>query len=243
MRKKFILLILLQVVLLAGMIVYRHYWVVTGKKVLLRTEPVDPRDIFRGDYVQLRYEISTLNLGEMGIEEQFRPMERVYVHLEKSPDGTFRATSVSREPPKGKTYIQGRAKFTTALTKWEVTFIDDSGQTHLLRPSWFGNAKKGDRVTFCLDEQGRVIQSFKEGDSYKPTCRGPSLQGIIEEIKTSRSMVLEVEYGIESFFVEEGKGKKIESSRDARKVVMEIALRKDGRGTITALLMEGKRFE
>ena len=243
MRKKFILLILLQVVLLIGMIAYRHYWVVTGKRVLLKTEPVDPRDIFRGDYVQLRYEISTINLDEMGIRYQFRPMERVYVHLEKNPDGTFRAGSISRELPEGKTFIQGRAKFTTTLTKWEITLRDDSGQVHFLRPPWMGNVKKRDRVTFCLDEQGRVTQSFKEDDSYKPKCRARSLQGIIEEIKTSRSMVLEVEYGIESFFVEEGRGRKIESSRDARKVIMEIALRKDGRGTITALLMEGKRFE
>lgn len=243
MRKKFILLILLQVALLAGMIAYRHYWVMTGKKVLLRTEPVDPRDIFRGDYVRLRYEISTLNLGEMGIKYPFQPMERVYVHLEKNPDGTFRAVSVSRQPPEGRIFIQGRAKFTTTLTKWEVTLLDDSGQVHLLRPSWMGRVKAGDRMVFCLDEQGRVIQSFKQDDTYKPTCRIHSLQGVVEEVKTFSSMVLEVEYGIESFFVEEGKGKRIESSRDARKVIMEVALRKDGRGTITALLMEGKRFE
>ncbi len=243
MRKKFILLILLQVVLLAGMIVYRHYWVITGKKLLLRIEPVDPRDIFRGDYVRLRYEISSLNLGEMGIEESFQPRERVYVHLEQNPDGTYRATSVSREPPSGKIFIQGRARYTTTLTKWEVTLIDDEGQTHFLKPSWFGSVKKGDRVTFCLDNQGGVVESFKESDSYKPTCKGPSLQGLIEEIQTFKSKVLEVEYGIESFFVEEGKGKRIESSRDTKKVVLEIALRKDGRGTIAALLMEGKRFE
>ncbi len=243
MKIKFILLILLQVVLLTGMIAYRQYWVVTGKKVMLRTEPVDPRDIFRGDYVQLRYEISTLNLEEMGIQHQFRPMERIYVHLERSPDGTFRASSVSRELPEGKTFIQGRARFSTTLTRWEVTLMDDSGQIHLLRPPWMGNVKKGDRMTFCLDERERVIQSFKEDDAYKPKCRGRSLQGVIEEIKTSISRVLEVEYGIESFFVEEGRGRKIESSRDARKVIIEVALRKDGRGTITALLMEGKRFE
>jgi len=243
MRKKFVLLILLQVALLTGMIVYRYHWVATGKKVLLRTEPVDPRDVFRGDYVQLRYEISSLNLGEMGIQDQFRPMERVYVHLEKNPDGVFRASSISRQPPEGKVFIQGRAKYTTSSTKWEVTVKDESGQVHLLKPPWMGRVQKGDRLTFCLDEQERVIQSFKDDDRSKPPCKDRSIQGEIEEMKSSVSTVLEVEYGIESFFVEEGKGRRIEASRDARKVLMEIALRKDGKGTITALLMEGKRFE
>ncbi len=243
MRRKFILLILLQVAFLAGIIAYRYHWVATGKKVLLRTEPVDPRDVFRGDYVQLRYEISSLNLGEMGIQEQFRPMERVYVHLERKPDGVFRASSISRRPPEGKLFIQGRAKHTSTSTKWEVTLRDDAGEVHRLKPPWMGRAQKGERMTFCLDEQQRVIHSFRENDRDKPPCRGRLLAGHLEEIRTSVSTVLEVEYGIESFFVEEGKGREIEASREARKVIMEIALRKDGRGAITALLMEGKRFE
>jgi uncharacterized membrane-anchored protein len=43
------------------MIGYRHYWIETGEKIMLRVEPVDPRDLFRGDYVSLSYEISSLD--------------------------------------------------------------------------------------------------------------------------------------------------------------------------------------
>src|SRR6266542_395024 len=32
----------------------------TGREIVLKTIPVDPRDLFRGDYVVLRYEISDL---------------------------------------------------------------------------------------------------------------------------------------------------------------------------------------
>jgi uncharacterized membrane-anchored protein len=49
-----------------------------------------------------------------------------------------------------------------------------------------------------------------------------------------------VEYGIESYFVEEGKGKAIESSRDARELRVEVSLRKDGKGIITGLFVNGK---
>ena len=39
MRLKFIIIILLQFMLLTGIIAYRQYWVSTGERILLRTEP------------------------------------------------------------------------------------------------------------------------------------------------------------------------------------------------------------
>ena len=65
MRGKFVLLILLQALILAGMIGYRYYWVETGEKIFLRVSPVDPRDLFRGDYVSLSYDISNLDLDQL----------------------------------------------------------------------------------------------------------------------------------------------------------------------------------
>lgn len=51
---------------------------------LLKTRPVDPRDLLRGDYVILRYDISTL--PKEWSPEDF-PNGRAYVTLE--PDGEF----------------------------------------------------------------------------------------------------------------------------------------------------------
>ena len=47
----------LAVITFAG---WREVELRTGTEVVLATVPVDPRDIFRGDYVVLRYEISSL---------------------------------------------------------------------------------------------------------------------------------------------------------------------------------------
>ena len=66
------------------------------------------------------------------------------------------------------------------------------------------------------------------------------LSGTVEEIKEIKSRMLHVEYGIESYFVEEGKGRAVESGRGARELRVEVSLRKDGKGIITALLMGGK---
>jgi uncharacterized membrane-anchored protein len=38
----------------------REYIVLTGKTVYLRTAPIDPNDPFRGQFVRLNYEISTI---------------------------------------------------------------------------------------------------------------------------------------------------------------------------------------
>ena len=240
MRWKFIFLVLLQVALLVGIIAYRHYWVATGERVLLRTAPVDPRDIFRGDYVSLRYDISTLDLDGLGAKGSFKPNERVYVLLEKTQDGVFSAVSVSRGLPSGKRFIQGRVEYERTLSKWEVTLRDDSGNLHELKPRWFENIKREDRITFCLDEKGNVLHFYKEEAEYRPKCRGQSLTGAIEGIKETKSRVLNVEYGIENYFVEEGKGRAIEASRNARELTVEVSLRKDGKGIITGLFVDGK---
>ena len=240
MRWKFIFLVLLQVALLVGIIAYRQYWVATGERVLLRTAPVDPRDIFRGDYVSLRYDISTLDLDGLGAKGSFKSNEKVYVLLEKNQEGVFSAVSLSRGLPSGKRFIQGRVEYERTLSKWEVTLRDDSDNLYELKPQWFENMKRGDRVTFCLDEKGNVLHLYKEEADYRPKCRGRSLTGSVEGIKETKSRVLNVEYGIENYFVEEGKGRAVESSRNARQLRVEVSLRKDGKGIITGLFVDGK---
>ncbi len=240
MRSKFILLVLLQVALLIGIVAYRQYWVATGEKILLKTAPVDPRDIFRGDYVNLQYDISMLDLDGLGVKESFKSNEKVYVVLEKNPDTTFSAKSVSRALPVGRKFIQGRVQQEMLSSKWEILLKDDSENLHHLKPQWFGNVKKKDRVTFCLDERGNVLHFFKDDAEYRPKCRGQSIGGTVEEIKEIKTRMLHVEYGIESYFVEEGKGREVESSRGTEDLWVEVSLRKDGKGIITALLMGGR---
>ena len=50
--KKFYLIIALQIVFLLSLIGTKVFTLATGEKVLLEVVPVDPRDIFRGDYAR-----------------------------------------------------------------------------------------------------------------------------------------------------------------------------------------------
>lgn len=242
MRIKFILLILLQVLLLAGIIGYREYWIATGDRVLLRTAPVDPRDIFRGDYVQLSYDITNLDLDSLSAKESFKPNEKIYVSLARNEDGAYRALSAGKAMPQGAKFIQGRVKYETPVSqRWEIQLNDDSGNIHTLALRWFSGISKGDRATFCVDQRNNVINYFKENIQYKPDCgNNKSVSGTVEDIKETKFRQLNVEYGIESYFVEEGKGRAIETARNARDLKVEVSLRKDGKGIIAGLLMDGK---
>ncbi|MDI6025864.1 GDYXXLXY domain-containing protein [Corticibacterium sp. UT-5YL-CI-8] len=99
MPKKTILLSALVVALaqigfLGWMIMARAAVLRDGREVLLKVEPVDPRDLLRGDYVRLGYEISSIpahlfrNVDEAGIG----PDVDVTVRLSRQSDGFWHAT-------------------------------------------------------------------------------------------------------------------------------------------------------
>lgn len=76
-----------------------------GSPIILKTAPVDPRSLFRGNYVRLNYDISNINKGLAG--EQFKRSEVGYVTLEEE-EGVFVATGLQREKPKSGVFIRGR---------------------------------------------------------------------------------------------------------------------------------------
>ena len=83
---------------------------------------------------------------------------------------------------------------------------------------------------------------FVQSSSRRRSCdRGASIAGIVEDIRETKYRRLNVEYGIESYFVEEGKGKAIEMTRNDQGLNVEVTLRKDGKGIITGLIIDGKK--
>jgi uncharacterized membrane-anchored protein len=82
-----------------------------GREVRLATAPVDPRDLFRGDYVVLAYDISQLRPGRLGLDGPLAKGERVHVTLRPGPDGLAQAVAMSRAAPApavGDVVIEGR---------------------------------------------------------------------------------------------------------------------------------------
>jgi uncharacterized membrane-anchored protein len=70
-----------------------------GEIVTLRTEPVDPPDLFYGDYVRLSYEAERIPADKWFAERDIKYGDKVYVVLVPSVDGVFEVKSASAVKP------------------------------------------------------------------------------------------------------------------------------------------------
>ncbi|HKS18579.1 MAG TPA: GDYXXLXY domain-containing protein [Bradyrhizobium sp.] len=172
--------ILIQVALLAAMVVDRARILREGTEVKLQTRPLDPRDLLRGDYVVLGYDISQLKAGSLKDQPSGTRHPTVFVKLAPNRDGLYEAVSVHAEP--------------VAVTSPDVLI------------------------------HGRV--------SYGASCGSTGTPVFCEN--------LQVRYNLESYFVPEGEGKKLEEARNARKVTVVAAVTPSGRAAIKRLLLDGQ---
>jgi len=60
MKKSVFIIISFWLAIICGFTLKQEFIMMTGKEILLKTIPVDPRDLFRGDYVILNYEIAQI---------------------------------------------------------------------------------------------------------------------------------------------------------------------------------------
>jgi uncharacterized membrane-anchored protein len=97
--------VVLQVVILVTMILGRTVPYIGAQTILLQVEPIDPRDMFRGDYVTLGYSINRIPSGT------YQAGQPVYVTLVPNADGRhYRAGQFLVEPPTSGVFIRGTAQ-------------------------------------------------------------------------------------------------------------------------------------
>ncbi|SEM97042.1 Uncharacterized membrane-anchored protein [Mesobacillus persicus] len=136
--KQFILACLVPIGILLGMTITPIYTLITGDEIILRTIPVDPTDLFRGDYVVLRYEAeevpSSLLEKEVRTELDIGRYDlEVYVSLDYK-NGTHAPSSVSLNRPDSGLYLKG-----------ELSYIG---------PSWNGGVEGAEvaYISYSLDK-------------------------------------------------------------------------------------------
>lgn len=113
-KTSFIIAVVGQIALLVLLVLYKLATFSSGTEVLLKLQPIDPRDMLRGDYVTIRYSISRVHSYAA---ERIYVGDTVYVPLTKGyeDDGKFWSSygGVTKVlPPKtnGQVYIQGIVK-------------------------------------------------------------------------------------------------------------------------------------
>ncbi|MCH9807735.1 MAG: GDYXXLXY domain-containing protein [Alphaproteobacteria bacterium] len=158
----------LQTAALAYMVFDRASLLENGREVVLDVKPVDPRSLFRGDYVILNYgDIARVKTG--GGRRKPEGQRTVYVRLAKIGEG------------------------------WVQTAVEESLP-----------------------------------DDLKPN--EVALRGTLP-----RRYSRQVKFGIESYFVPEGKGKRLEKLIGKGQLKVIAAVAKDGRVAIKGLEVEGRR--
>jgi uncharacterized membrane-anchored protein len=116
-KNGFLIAMVIPVFILLGMAVQPLLTLFWGQEILLETRPFDPRDIFRGDYVNLSYQIEEvpiekfpaklLSLSENTNEKtDYRKVQKVYGVL-KETNGYMVIDYITLEKPKDKIFIKG----------------------------------------------------------------------------------------------------------------------------------------
>jgi uncharacterized membrane-anchored protein len=165
---------LAQTAVLAGMVIDRVRLLRNGREITLPIVPVDPRDLFKGEYVRLSYPVSVVPISQL---EGPRPRENsaFYVVLEKKPDGTWQTVGMSRDMP---------------------------------------TETSPDRIV------------LKARAPYWPT----------RDIPAER---VGVRYGIESYYVPEGQGRKLEDLAREKKLAALVAVDTRGNAAIKGIFIDG----
>jgi uncharacterized membrane-anchored protein len=89
---------IVQLFLIALMVGDRIYILRSGTEVILKTRAVDPRDLLRGDYVVLNYDISSVNAAALAGAPSRGRGAPLYVKLVKDADGFYKSAGVYEEP-------------------------------------------------------------------------------------------------------------------------------------------------
>ena len=93
--------------ILGGFLLYVSIPLLSTKTAVLATQPVDPFDLIRGQYIVIRYEIDSIPSIE-GAEIG----DNVYVSLMEDSNGTARYKTASlNKPSKDDLFIKGQIKY------------------------------------------------------------------------------------------------------------------------------------
>jgi uncharacterized membrane-anchored protein len=168
---------LAQTGVLAGMVIDRVRLLKTGREITLPIVPVDPRDLFRGQYVRLGYDIGRVPARVIEGESP-RRNAAFYVTVEKAADGAWTPVKLTRGRPQ---------------------------------------EASPDRVVLkARAQQGRLLQD----------ARNPGAANFVR-------------YGIESYFVREGEGPRLEALARDKKLAALIAVDGRGNAAIKGIIVDG----
>jgi uncharacterized membrane-anchored protein len=108
-QTKFILAVALQAVIILAIIIFKLSILDGGTDILLKIEPIDPRDMLRGDYVTFQYDISNI-VSYYANGQQIRNGDTVYVILRQSGKYWMAQAIQKKQPTESELFIKGKVE-------------------------------------------------------------------------------------------------------------------------------------
>ena len=148
---------LAQTLVLAWMVIERVWLIKTGREITLPIEPVDPRDLFRGEYVRLAYPIARVPMAAVEGGAVHRN-DKVYVTLEKSADDDWKPVAAARwlrrDDNPGRIVLKAR-------TTWAPAPASSEGSAPAGDADWRGpTVRYGIESYFVPQGQGRQLEAM-----------------------------------------------------------------------------------
>jgi len=182
LRNKFIISLLIPVLILAAMTVQPLLTLFLGQEVKIKTQPVDPVDLFRGDYVILSYEINDLKISQfpeldkikesLGDYDQSKKYlnKKVYVTL-KEANGVYTVETAGFDKPQDKLYLAGKINYffnkrpaapinDSESVKEGEKFVPDTAKVEYQLDKYFLPENTGHKLEE-LSRQGQLIATIK----------------------------------------------------------------------------------
>ena len=157
----FVVIVAAQLALLLAFIGVKEYALNTGDTVVLQTVPVDPRSLLQGDFVVLRYKISTLppHLGNL------RTGRTVYVSVVEKREVWEAATYSTSRPSFDEVFIKGSVDSNHLLDFGIDTYFVPEGTGHIIEGA------EDIKVKVALSNSGKAIikEILVDGEPFDPT--------------------------------------------------------------------------
>ena len=168
--------------ILAGFGLYLGMPLLTGAEATLATEPIDPFDPLRGQYIIIRYEIGTVpTLVEFDAPNNYLADKRspitlqegdtAYVLLKDDAEGIARLTIVSTEKPSSGLFIKGTVE---RVSGNQATLTYGIEQYFFERGAQFSTQNVQVKVKIDSSGQARIKELVRDGKPLEMNYRNLS---------------------------------------------------------------------
>lgn len=151
-----------------------------GTQIVLKTAPIDPRDLLRGYYVRLNYDISRISLANLAdpiskedFEAGFKSHSNVFVKLQPDTDGFWSPVSIHRTMP--DTTPAQAANNQTAVIRGYLRYRSCSGNFSTIKRCKL-SLRYGIEKFFAAKQRSKKLEDFGREAS-------PELEEINKQIK------------------------------------------------------------